>query len=314
MPAALLFGQSPTVKASIDSISIMVGSQAKIRLEISKALTNNITIPLLSDSIIQGLEIVDVPKLDTVKFGNNQEQINVNYSVTSFDEGLYYIPPFAVVSQNDTIYSNSLSLKVNTMKVDTVSKAFYDIKPVLSPRFVLADYIYILVIVWVILVILAVLIYFLFFKPKKAKLIFKKKTELPPHVKALRALEEIKQKNLWQQGLNKEYHTQLTDVLRTYLFERFGISAQEMTSDEILSSVQAYHEAESASENLKQVLKLADLAKFAKFTPLPNENDLSYVNSRLFISQTQPEEVPEKNDQKNSQQENNPASGKQPMQ
>ncbi len=296
MPVALLYGQNPIIKASIDSVSIMVGQQTKIHLEIIKPGDKNVTFPLFhaQDTIVKGLEVVDVVKFDTTKINNNQEQINLDYLVTSFDDGLYYIPPFPIIYQADTFYSNALSLKVMTIPVDTVAKNFYDIKSVMQPKFVFADYLYILIIIWVVLVILAVILYFVVFKKKKKKMPFKKTIVLPPHIRALNALEGVKRENMWQQGRYKEYYTQLTDILRIYLFERFGVNAMEMTSDEILLSVQAYHEAQSAYENLQQVLKLADLVKFAKLTPLPNENELSYMNSTLFVSQTQPEEKPEK--------------------
>ena len=285
-----VFAQNPVIQAKMDSLAILVGEQTRIRLEITKPVNGRIQIPILQDTIIKGIDIVDITNRDTVKLDHDQEQINIDYLITGFDEGLYYIPPFYITSQSDTFYSNSLSLKIASLKVDTVSKAFYDIKPVMEPKFVLADYIYIMIIIWIILVILAVIIYFIFFKKKKVKTIFRKKPQVLPHVKALTALENVKREKLWQQGLNKEYYTQITDILRTYLFERFNISAQEMTSDEILSSVKKYHEAQSAYDNLQQILKLADLVKFAKFTPLPDENDLSYINAGLFVSQTKQEE------------------------
>jgi hypothetical protein len=301
MQSVIGFAQEPTIKAKMDSVAILVGEQTKIHLEITKSSKRSVQIPILQDTIITGIDIIDITKRDTIKLDNDLEQINIDYLITGFDEGLYYIPPFPIVSQSDTFYSNPLSLKIATMQVDTVSKAFYDIKPVLKPKFVLADYIYILVIIWIVLVILAVIIYFIFFKKKKVKTIFKKKPEVLPHTKALAALEEVKRKKLWQQGFNKEYYTEITDILRTYLYERFGINAQEMTSDEILTSIKKFHEAQSAYDNLKQILKLSDLAKFAKFSPLPDENDLSYINAGLFVSQTQPEEkVQKENDKEKS--------------
>lgn len=303
-----VFAQNPVIQAKMDSLAILVGEQTRIRLEITKPVNGRIQIPILQDTIIKGIDIVDITNRDTVKLDHDQEQINIDYLITGFDEGLYYIPPFYITSQSDTFYSNSLSLKIASLKVDTVSKAFYDIKPVMEPKFVLADYIYIMIIIWIILVILAVIIYFIFFKKKKVKTIFRKKPQVLPHVKALTALENVKREKLWQQGLNKEYYTQITDILRTYLFERFNISAQEMTSDEILSSVKKYHEAQSAYDNLQQILKLADLVKFAKFTPLPDENDLSYINAGLFVSQTKQEEKIQKDENKEKSEEEQPTS------
>ena len=292
MQSFFIHAQNPVIKASLDSVSIAIGSQAKIRLEITKPAKSNVEIPIFRDTIISGIEIVDITRFDTLTIAHDQEQINIDYLITSFDEGLYYIPPFAVVAQIDTFYSDFLTLKVIQPfgDIDTTRGPF-DIKQPMSPKIVPSDYIFILIIIWIISVILVVLAYFFLLRPKKKKEILAQKRNIPPHIKALHDLEEVKQKQLWQKGLYKEYYTQLTDVLRIYLHERFGIDALEMTSNEILFSVQARYEAESAYENLYRVLKLADLVKFAKFKPLPNENELSYMNARLFVSQTQPEEI-----------------------
>ena len=64
-----------------------------------------------------------------------------------------------------------------------------------------------------------------------------------------------------------------------------------MTSDEILTSLKLVTDTDSSIESLKQILKLADLVKFAKYKPLPDENDLSLMNAYLYVNQTKVEEV-----------------------
>ena len=291
---SLLKAQQPTVKAAIDSLAILVGEQTEIHLEVTKKKEDKINFPIFSDTIITGIELVDVGKIDTTELDNKLELLRLNYTITGFDDGLYYIPPFSVTANADTFFSNSLSLKISTIQVDTISKQFYDIKPVMNPDFVLADYVLILLIIWLVSLILLVLIYLIFFKKKKIKLIKIQEKIILPHSKAFSELEILKEKKLWQQGGFKAYYTELTDILRIYLQGRFGINAPEMTSDEILHAFSILEERESAYENLKQILILSDLVKFAKFTPLPDENELSFMNGHLFVSQTQPEEVKQK--------------------
>lgn len=285
-----LNAQQPTVKATIDSLAILVGQQTDIHLEVTKTKGDKISFPLFNDTIITGIELVDVGKIDTTELEDNLELLRLNYTITGFDEGLYYIPPFSVVANADTFFSNSLSLKISVFPVDTVSKQFYDIKSVMKPDFVLADYLYIFLIILAVALVLGLLIYFIFFKKKEIKLIRKQEKEIPPHVKAFTGLEALKDKKLWQQGKYKAYYTELTDILRIYLHGRFGMNALEMTSDEILHAFDMLEEKESAYENLKQILVLSDLVKFAKFIPSPDENELSFMNAHLFVSQTQPEE------------------------
>ena len=108
----------------------------------------------------------------------------------------------------------------------------------------------------------------------------------------MKELDEIKQQKLWQQGRNKEYYTLITDTLRRYIVDRFGINAMEMTSGEILDIIRKQQEANSVYESLKQIMQLSDFVKFAKMNPLPDENDLSLMNAYLFINQTKVEEIP----------------------
>ena len=117
---------------------------------------------------------------------------------------------------------------------------------------------------------------------------YRKKVE-----QAIKELDEIKQQKLWQQGRSKEYYTLITDTLRKYIEERFGINAMEMTSGEILELIRKNSEAQSVYDNLRQILQLADFVKFAKMNPLPDENDLSMMNAYLFVNQTKVEEMQE---------------------
>jgi hypothetical protein len=110
---------------------------------------------------------------------------------------------------------------------------------------------------------------------------------LPPHEVALEALKVLEEKQLWQDGHFKRYYTELTDILRTYMDGRFKVSTLEKTSDEILRTMRLTDGITNSSlQNLRQVLELADLVKFARFKPLPDENQLSLMNAKMFVSQT----------------------------
>ena len=58
----------------------------------------------------------------------------------------------------------------------------------------------------------------------------------PPHIVALRSLDRIRGEKLWQKGNQKQYYTEITDTLRVYIEQRFGIKTIERTSNEILVS------------------------------------------------------------------------------
>ena len=89
----------------------------------------------------------------------------------------------------------------------------------------------------------------------------------------------------------KEYYTQLTDTLRTYIQERYGFSAMEMTSGEIIERLTQENDEEALAE-LRELFQTADLVKFAKWTTLINENDANLMTALEYINQTKQEEDP----------------------
>jgi len=287
--------QQTIVKASInpDSTQLLIGQQTSIHLEVVQAKGKFVQLPALQDTIIKGVELLSISKPDTTDLGSTL-QIKQDYLITSFDSAIYILPPFLVIDGTDTIRSNELGLKVSTYPVDTETKNFFDIKNVVSPPFVLSDYALIIwIIIGIIILALAVWYYFEVLHGKRILDVFKKPEEpkLPPHIIALNELNGIKIQKLWQQGLNKQYHSSIADTLRKYIEERFGTPAMEMTSGEILMKIKHISETDSVYDNLKQILQLADFVKFAKYHPLPDENELSMMNAYLFVNQTKKEEI-----------------------
>jgi hypothetical protein len=126
------------------------------------------------------------------------------------------------------------------------------------------------------------------------------KPKLPPHVIAISELDKLKEEQLWQHEKVKEYYTRLTDILRKYIEERFDVPAMEQTSFEILDAFKNQKGKLDAKsfDQLKKTLEMADLVKFAKYFPLPDDNHQSLVTSYTFVQQTKVEDVemPKKNE------------------
>ena len=113
------------------------------------------------------------------------------------------------------------------------------------------------------------------------------KATIPPHVTALNKLNELRDKRLWQQNQFKEYHSELTDVLRDYLEKRYNITAHEQTTDEIMHSLRYAGLPADDKEKLRQIMVLADLVKFAREKPIPAENEASMEGAVSFVTATQ---------------------------
>ena len=284
-----VLAQKISVTAKIDSSVIWIGSQTILSFEVSQLPNQKVVMPLFSDTVVKGLELVEPVKNDTVNSADGHLLVSQRCKITSFHDSLLYIPPYPFVLNGDTVWSKSLSLKViQPFKIDTTSNSIADIKPVFNPKFDWRGLLNILL--WVLLALLIIaLTYVLIQKYWRKKPVFASapKPILPPHVIAISHLDKIKQEKPWQQGRFKEYHTELTDVVRAYLEVVFDIRSMEMTSDEILDQLKVLRiENKAAYLSLQQIMKLADLVKFAKWHTTPDEHELSLYNAYQFVNLT----------------------------
>ena len=143
-----------------------------------------------------------------------------------------------------------------------------------------------------VITVLSVLLYYLWTRLKQNKPIIEKVIfvkRVPPHQRALKEIEQLKNNSSIANENQKEYYTRLTDVLRKYIRERFGFNAMEMTSTEIMLRLQN-EEDKSMIEELRELFTTADLVKFAKYSALVNESDANLVNAIDFINTTKSEE------------------------
>lgn len=286
--------QSVTVEASIDSLQILIGEQAKIQLQVAMDAKQRAVFPIYGDTLVRGVEIVETAKPDTQYLNDRQRMvITQEYTVTSFDSALYYLPPMKVTVDKKEYKSKALALKVYSMPVDTLHPdQFFGQKPVMNAPFVWSDWYGLIGCSILVLPILALLIYLVIRFRDNKPIIRKIKVEpkLPPHQLAMQAIERIKGEKIWQKGRSKDYYTELTDALRTYIRDRFGFNALEMTSSEIIDKLMEINDKEALSD-LKVLFQTADLVKFAKHDPQMNENDANLINAIDFINETKlPEE------------------------
>ena len=287
--------QNVTVDASIDSLQRFIGEQARIKLEVSCDASQKLQLPLFTDTIVKGVEVIEVAKADT-QYLNNRERMLVTqeYTVTSFDSATYYLPPFEVLVDEKPYYSKSLALMVYPMEIDAENpEAIFGPKDILQMPLSWEDW---KGVTWkfVLLVLLIVGVVYLIIRYIDNKPIIRKvkvEPKLPPHQQAMMEIERIKEEKTWQKGDPKAYYTELTDVIRVYIHERFGFNAMEKTSAEIIDYLQENKDKE-AIEDLKLLFQTADLVKFAKYAPLLNENDMNLMSAVDFINQTKMEVDP----------------------
>ena len=215
--------------------------------------------------------------------------------LTTIDSGKVFLPPieFAYKVKGDTgkhkAYSNSLLLNIAGVAIDPKGD-IKDIKPPMSAPWLFEDFLPYLIA----LIILAVLgggVYYYWRKKKlKQELLEEVKVMIPPHREALTALRVLEEKKLWQQGLVKQYYSEVTEIIRHFFERRWGIIALELTTDEILVQMKHIPEALHGWKDMESFFLTADLVKFAKYEPSPaeHENEMrsAYEIVRMMVPKT----------------------------
>ena len=285
-----------SVEATIDSIQIFVGQQAHVTLTATAKENAKVEFPQFKpmEYITPGVEVLDRQELEQKPQDNGFVSRSMVYTMTSFDDTLYYIPPMTVKIDGKPYKSKSLALKVLTIEVDTLhAEQFFGPKDVQDNPFQWSDWELPFWLSVLMLVLLAVAYYFYLRlrdnKPIISHIRIVKR--LLPHQKAMKEIEQIKADKMVSSENSKEYYTKLTDTLRKYIVERYGFNAMEMTSSEIIERLMASQD-QKALDELRQLFTTADLVKFAKYSTLINENDANLVNAIDFINQTKLENVP----------------------
>lgn len=279
------------VSASIDSTMLFIGDQTNLRLQATCDGSEQVQMPVYGESLIDGIEIVERTGVDTTKLSDGRYQLDQTLTITSFKDSLFYIQPLPFVSGEDTFWSNSLSLNViQPFEVDS-TLAITDIKPIAKAPFWFWGFFR-----WILLGLLIAGLavgsrYLAIFIGRRKGVIppAPKEPERPAEEIALEKLDQIKSEKIWQAGQVKEYHTQLTDVVREYIGKRFDVSSSEKTSDETLRAMKPLlAEQKDLYDKLRKMLSLADLVKFAKWTTTPDENEISLKTAYEFVHETTP--------------------------
>ena len=233
-----------TAVVKADTIRRQIGQQVVLTINVKAPGNKKISWPVLADTLGK-IEILKRSEVDTTRGAEkNWKSYSQKLTVTSFDTGYITFPklPFRTGTGKDTtyIFSDSVLLQYASVPVDT-TKAFKDIKGIMVAPLTVGE-----ILPWIlgvmILGAIAIMIYTIYLrkKSKKPLILFKPKPELPAHVLAFEALNHLKDEALWKKGRFKEYYTGLTEILRVYSEKRFGVMAQEMTSDEILEALKSH--------------------------------------------------------------------------
>jgi len=284
------------VSAAIDSTTLFSGDQTDLHLRATCEVGEQVQLPVIDEQLIPGIEVVDRTIIDTTTLNDGRVQYNQYLTLTSFEDSLFYIEPLPFVSGDDTVWSESLMLNVvQPFELDSADMAITDIKGIYRAPIWWWGFLR-----WILLALgvagIGVGGYYLITylqsrMGKREEDAVAAEPLRPAEEVALEKLDIIREQKIWQAGQVKEYHTQLTDVVREYIDRRFEVSSAEQTSDETLRAMRPLlSDKKDLYEQLRKMLTLADLVKFAKWTTTPDENEMSLRSAYTFVKETTPVE------------------------
>lgn len=290
MLAVPVIAQNISVGASTDTSKYNIGDYIKYTIELRYDKEIKVELPPVKDSV-KVLEFIKAMPVDSTTSGNKIIE-KYGYIFSKYDSARVTIPSLKVyyTSVNDTtrkfLATNPVTILVTTLQVDTQ----LDIRDIKNPlKLPLNWLLIILIVIGAIALITGAIFGYRYYRKKKlAKGSILPEIVIPPHETALNELLELEEKKLWQQGKVKEYHSEITEIVRRYFEKRFNFRALEMTSAEILAVLSFIEEGKKIVALSDSFFSNADLVKFAKFQPMPDINNEMMKQAREIVTQTIP--------------------------
>ncbi|MBL7981507.1 MAG: hypothetical protein JNL52_06805 [Flavobacteriales bacterium] len=286
-----LAAQGQNAFVSADTLVLRIGERANITLgiDLSGAATK-VNWPALNDTLAPHLEVIRRGAMDTLRSENGTiARINQRLEITSFDTGFWAVPPFTFTVDGRNLETAPLLFEIRGVAVDEGGRP-RDLSPLFEPPFDLGYWLrqhWMWITAGIALLGLIIAMIIQFRKPRKPKASTPAPVaQRPVHERFLELLDRIEKEQLWQAGDHKAHQSQVTDAVRGYIEERYDIPALERTTDELLQAIRVTTLSPEQQQLLANMLRAADLVKFAKAVPSPSENEQLLRSARDFIRAT----------------------------
>ncbi|MEK9613165.1 MAG: hypothetical protein VW080_04480 [Flavobacteriaceae bacterium] len=265
---SLLWSQEKgELTVAVDTTAVKIGEQLNYTLQVKADSTAQIVFP--EQAVFIPFELLEESKIDTLRTESHYLYTK-KYALIQFDSGDYILPQQQVLVNGFSKIADLIPIRVNAVVVDTLKQKLFDIKPLSEVEknydALIAQVLWGLVLA---LIIIGTLFTYLFQKRHKEL----RQKELPPFDRAIEELKALESETPSEQDEYKNYYSRMTDVVRRYLEEEVKIDALESTSEELLTKLEMRKDAgtldldRTTLQSLREVLKNADLVKFAKSLP-----------------------------------------------
>jgi len=244
----------------------------------------------------EDLSPAEVLKIDTLKTGRNERSIR--YTLSIFEPGMHDFVDIPIIisfkdNTTDTLIISPGSVEVESVLDPADSTAdIRDIHPPVKLAWTLRDMLPIIIVVVAILFLaVAAYIFWRRLKIRRGEIVPSLPPPIPPHIIAMRKLEELRIKRLWQNGYLKEYHSEVTEIVKEYIGGRYEINAPEMTTFDLMDAGEQWVRDNEGFLQVKRILTCGDLVKFARYKPESHENETSLNHAFSYVEATKPEPV-----------------------
>jgi hypothetical protein len=110
---------------------------------------------------------------------------------------------------------------------------------------------------------------------------------VPPHVVALRALQRLRGQSRTTRAEIETFYVEVSQVLRVYLEQRFGLRAPERTTEEFLREIESGDGlVRERRAELERFLHHCDLVKFAAHEPVEADHLATFAVAEAFVEAT----------------------------
>lgn len=273
MICIFLFGSvalhSEEFSAKSDKYSAQIGDRVCITL--TARSSEKIVFPIIPDSLSASYKLISKSLIDTVRSGSSVTLSQKLY-ITSFDSGQVIVPAFTffTISGGATMphYSNAVSVSFSSPDISTM-KDIHDAKSILPELSVWTDYWY-----WYLAGIGAIVLAYGVYRYYNKKKAISAVSDAPKFEMPKMSAEEwltqevlvLRKKELWHAGFQKLHFSSLSDAIRRYLELKYKVSAMELTTAEIETLIREFT-SPAQFDIILELLRSADLVKFAKFVP-----------------------------------------------
>ena len=267
---------------------VLVGQPDTLTVKIISP-TEQAVLPVFNDTLSSNIEVLFVGKVDSAVNQTGFEFTQQVY-ITSFDTGQFIIPAIAFQTKDSVIFSSPSLMTVVSVTVD-LAKNIHGIQDIEDAP-ITAKEIFVVVgkVLFIVLVILLI-VWVVKTLCVKYKLNKDNEVFLEPEIPFMDtfwvSLTKIEEEKFWQKGEVKEFHSQVTNLMRAYLEYRFGISALEQTTDEILTQLNVLVSDKILYAKIEQTLRFADMVKFAKATGVQVQHEKAIENLKELVQLTE---------------------------